>query len=142
MTHDERIKFVRAVVEESLIPILAAKGREYSGENDTNRNFKVLAERLGGSIDKYVVWNVYFQKHLFSLDSWMQRREALTEPIEGRIYDLINYLFIFLTLLVEDREKTAQHLHDLAAQNIKEKLSPTVKPPATASPVVRYGAPF
>jgi len=141
MNHEERLKFVRAVVEEKLVPLLTAKGLEYSGVTDTNRNFKMIAEEVG-DVDKYTVWNIYFQKHLFSLKSWMKLRQALAEPIEGRIYDLINYLFIFLTLLKEDQEKTEQHLHDLAEQNVKEKLSPSVKPPPATSPVVRYGAPF
>ena len=100
MTHEERIDLVRAIVEKRLIPVLNAKGPDYAGKDEeVNRNFFQVANRLG--VDQYRVWGVYFFKHVMAIETWLRSGALLSEPLEGRIVDAINYLLILWSMLLE-----------------------------------------
>lgn len=77
--------------------ILHRKGQDYGGTAEANANFREIASDCG--IGVFQVWYCYFNKHLRALKSYISGDWAESEPIEGRIYDLCNYLLIFLTLL-------------------------------------------
>ena len=96
--------------------LLVLKGAEYASDVDRLQNFKRNAERTG--LSPLQVWAVYFFKHIDALESFIKRLEDfqcdnfqdyqvaidrmnLSEPIEGRFYDAINYLFLGLALLEE-----------------------------------------
>ena len=106
---EERAAFVQAVVKKYLLPVLAAKGNDYSSYaterygGSAHANFMALADMLGDpAVDKYRVWLIYFGKHLQSVFTWMRARAVASEPLTGRITDLLNYLLIFWMMLVED----------------------------------------
>jgi hypothetical protein len=84
------------------------KGRDYSthadAEIDMNSNFKVLADMMGPNVDKYVVWDVYFMKHIMAIQSFIATRKLESEGIRGRILDAINYLAILESLIEEDKQ--------------------------------------
>lgn len=94
MTAQERDEFVKAVFERFVYPVLKAKGNDYSGSEDINSNFPIVAQRMKDGIDKYDVWQVYFTKHLMAIETWLKDREVKSEPIHMRIVDAINYLII------------------------------------------------
>lgn len=109
MKNEEREEFVQAVVEKYLIPVLKAKGNDYSRQtllpedNDTNANFKKIAERLKGApMDKYTVLAVYYEKHILALETWINTRKLESEKLDGRLTDLINYPLILWGMLAED----------------------------------------
>ena len=106
LRHEDRPAFVKAVMDEYLLPVLNAKGPDYSKQTveqeDANANFKTVAARMPKALDKYLVWAVYFYKHMLSLETWLNRREVLSEKLEGRLTDLINYLLILWSMLAED----------------------------------------
>ena len=85
--------------------VLECKGKAYSGTEDILSNFKVTATRLG--ITKYQVWATYFDKHILSITNAIKVSPAspveLTEGMEGRITDVINYAVILQALLTEDK---------------------------------------
>ena len=82
--------------------IMKAKGLAYSGKSDSFANFKRVAKNL--SMSPYNVWYVYFAKHLDSLSSWIREEYSDSEPITGRIKDLINYLFLLYGMIKEKEE--------------------------------------
>jgi len=100
---------------EEILRLGRTKGREYSGLDDRLRNFRRLSEDLG--VPKETVLAVYAKKHwdgimTFIKDSRTQDvtsidyRKNLSEPIEGRINDLLTYLILLKCMLVESYEHT------------------------------------
>jgi len=83
--------------------IMKSKGLAYSGKNDSFANFKRVAKNL--CMSQYYVWYVYFSKHLDSLASWIRGEYSDSEPIESRIKDLINYLFLLYGMIKETEKK-------------------------------------
>lgn len=81
--------------------LLGVKGASYAHsvlDNETGQRFKKAAVELG--ITPIQVAMVYASKHWASIQKWVQdgckENLAGTEPIEGRIADLRNYLdFIY-----------------------------------------------
>jgi hypothetical protein len=94
-----------------LINIMQTKGSEYSGSDDKFANFKRLAKMQ--DIPMESIWLTYFMKHSDSLVSFIRRinkgesvtsiEATLSEPISGRIGDMINYLFILKGIIDEHR---------------------------------------
>lgn len=93
------------------IQIMKTKGGEYAGSEDKFANFK----RLSGlqQISPLSIWFTYFTKHFDSLTSFIRRVNkgesvaevdaSLSEPISGRIGDMINYLFILKGMIEEEK---------------------------------------
>ena len=85
------------------LEIMKSKGLAYSGKQDSFANFKRVAKNL--SMSQYNVWYVYFAKHLDSLASWIREEYSDSEPITGRIKDLINYLFLLYGMIIEKEQE-------------------------------------
>ena len=106
----DRAAFVQAIVQKFLLPVMAAKGKDYTEyaaevqKKSANANFVAIADMLQKreGVDKYIVWSVYWLKHVQSLLSWITTRKLESEGLEGRLTDAINYLFILWSMLVED----------------------------------------
>lgn len=84
--------------------ILTLKNPEYTNLSaDVLNNFKELA-RLAETTPLQV-WSVFFLKHVLSIMAYTRRgNEAeVSEPIEGRAVDLINYMLFFVALVKEKR---------------------------------------
>lgn len=79
--------------------IMRSKGTAYSGLEDKLGNFKRVAKTL--ALNPRQVWYVYFAKHLDALSAFLRGEYRDSEPIGGRIKDLINYLFLLHALLNE-----------------------------------------
>jgi len=103
MNLQERIDFIKFVFEEKLIPILEQKGSDYGKKNNINSSFIEVAKDINRKdIDKYDVWQVFFNKHLIAIRTWLEDRSVQSEPIDARIGDAINYLFILWSMLKDD----------------------------------------
>lgn len=105
MTHKDRAEFINRFVEDNCKRLMLSKGVEYARDDeDANANFKRLARQLNSrGIDKYDILFVYMTKHIDSLTHWFDTRKESSEPIEGRIADIINYLLILASMLEEDK---------------------------------------
>jgi hypothetical protein len=87
-------------VLEDCITIMREKGDAYAGEGqDKFANFNRLADKLG--LDMKKIWQVYFQKHIDAIESFLREEYHDPEPIEGRIKDAINYLLILYGMIKE-----------------------------------------
>ena len=82
---------------------MGVKGFEYTegkGNADRLTNFKTIAKELG--ISPFIVWYVYFRKHISSIVTFIKTGETKsTEPFESRIMDARNYLALLRGLYEE-----------------------------------------
>ena len=88
--------------------LLISKGQEYAGTKDRLANFKRGAE-LTGTTPLQCCF-IYMSKHYDSLSTFIKKDAAgfdqhLSEPIEGRLDDLINYCFLMKGLIQENNQK-------------------------------------
>ena len=81
---------------------MTTKGADYAGSEDRLANFKRNAERWG--MTPIQVWSIYFGKHMDAIESYVKKGKLESEPIEARIMDARNYLFL-LKCLIEDVKK-------------------------------------
>lgn len=107
ITPELREKLVAELFDECTA-VLSAKGKSYAGRQDMNANFKRIAEICGTS--KYQVWQVYFNKHVESINNAIRREPGCPtscdgESIRGRVIDLINYAVILETMQIEDADE-------------------------------------
>lgn len=83
--------------------LLIQKGTEYAGNKDRYANFKRQGKALGRT--PFEIWAVYFNKHVDAINSAIQRNpempQVISEPLEGRIQDNINYLLLDLGMTIE-----------------------------------------
>ena len=96
-------------VIDDCMEIMKSKGIAYSGLKDKFGNFKRIAKNLSMSPEQ--VWYVYFAKHLDSLTSYMRGEYSDSEPILGRIQDLINYLFLLYGMIVEKMKPNSDEVY-------------------------------
>lgn len=104
----------RQVVENTLIrtaDLLVKKGEEYAGTEDRLSNFKRGAALTGATPEQVLF--VYMSKHYDSLATYIRKTAAgqapaLSEPIEGRVDDLINYCLLLQALFAERDSETAR----------------------------------
>lgn len=85
------------------IETLRRKGADYSGDEDSLKNFKRAAENLG--LTSFQVWAVYYSKHVDSILNSIKRNpkrpQVESESLRGRIVDVINYSLILQALLID-----------------------------------------
>jgi len=83
--------------------LLIKKGKEYASDADALANFKTASDIGVTPLQKALI---FAEKHWFSIKSYVKRgKELSNEPIEGRIHDMINYLFLILCLIKEYKQE-------------------------------------
>ena len=101
MTRDEFQQLMADTFQE-LININNTKGHDYAGETDSLANFKDEASVL--DLRPEQVWAVFAGKHWRAIMTFCKEGDVASEPIEGRIHDLIMYGFLLLGI-IEDRKR-------------------------------------
>jgi hypothetical protein len=86
--------------------LLKSKGQEYAGTEDRLSNFKRGAN-LTGTTPLQCCF-IYMSKHYDALSTFIKKDadgfdQHLSEPIEGRINDLINYCLLMKGLIQESQ---------------------------------------
>lgn len=102
------------------------KGGEYAGDKDRLANFRRNAEALGLSME--TVWAVYAAKHWDAImqyvkDTATHTNRVRSEPIEGRIDDLIVYLLLFKAIIREGQKVEFTHLEQKIKTNEVDKVN-------------------
>jgi hypothetical protein len=91
------------LIEGELIPkcmeIMKSKGEAYSGRVDKLGNFKRIADMA--NLHVLHVWFTYFVKHFDALTAYIRGEYKDSESIDGRIMDMVNYLFLLYAILHE-----------------------------------------
>lgn len=110
---------------ESAHELLVTKGAEYAGAGDRLSNFKRGAA-LTGTTPLQVAF-IYASKHYDALATYVRKDAAghaqqLSEPIEGRLDDLMNYCVLMKALIVEgakaDNGNVSYNLKSTAAPEL------------------------
>lgn len=83
--------------------IQRVKGNDYAGNDDALANFKKQADDWGLTPEQ--VWGVFAGKHWSAIKTFIKEGDVQSEPIEGRIHDVILYCFLLLGLNAEKGEK-------------------------------------
>lgn len=99
-----------AILTESIVKIdslATIKGAEYAHGDDRLDNFRRASREL--NIPMEVVWRVYAGKHWDSITTFIrdlssQTSRVRSEPISGRVDDLLVYLLLFKAMLMERGE--------------------------------------
>jgi hypothetical protein len=106
MKWQEQQALFKAMVKEEA-ELLNTKGLEYASDADALANFKKRAEDVG--VDpKQILW-IFLSKHLDSIKSYIRKGATISnEPIEGRVNDARNYLFLLICLIKESQEQAAK----------------------------------
>ncbi len=89
---------------ESIRKLLTVKGGEYAGSDDRLANFKRGASATG--VNPLTVLHVYMNKHYDSFTTYVRDQQTgksreLSEPMEGRLDDIINYCILAKAILAE-----------------------------------------
>lgn len=113
MNTDQLNKIVESTME-SIQNLLIIKGGEYSGQDDRLANFKRGSALTG--IKPLTVLMVYLSKHYDALSTYVRDMEKgedrlRSEPIEGRLDDLINYCILAKAIIQENTEEDGLTLH-------------------------------
>lgn len=101
MNREDLEKLTTATFDE-ILRLQRGKGAEYSGDFDALSNFKRAAVRR--AIHPMDVLMVYMDKHLDAINTFVKntskgQQPELSEPIQGRIDDAINYLLLLKGLI-------------------------------------------
>lgn len=91
----------------SIRELSTIKGGEYAGDFDRLANFRRNAAMLDLSMEQ--VWRVYAGKHWDSITQWIKDRSAgqdrpRSEPMLGRVDDLIVYGILLKAMMIEAEE--------------------------------------
>jgi len=122
--NNERFEGLVDTLFDECIATLFKKGMEYSGLEDRLANFK--RQSITMDIPKERILQVYLQKHLDSIDTYLKTYLAsgveeadknLSEPIMGRFVDVINY-YLLLYAMIEE----AHHIPDSCLNNIPPQV--------------------
>ena len=98
---------VRETIDE-LEKLLIVKGGEYAGSEDRLANFKRGAQ-LTGATSLQVAF-IYASKHYDAISTYVRKdaaghQQVLSEPIAGRLHDLINYCILMKGIIEEGEDE-------------------------------------
>lgn len=81
--------------------ILKTKGADYTRhEEDRLSNFKRSAAAIG--LTPIQVWAIFANKHWDAIMAFIKTGKTESEAIEGRLDDVINYIYLLEALIRED----------------------------------------
>jgi hypothetical protein len=111
--NEQQAEFDKMV--EELKDLLFNKGKEYAGDTDALGNFKTGLDIGVSPLQKLYI---FLDKHLSSIKSYVKHGQVFSnEPIEGRISDAINYLFLLRCLIVEKKRQQQKETDDGKKEN-------------------------
>lgn len=87
------------------IDMLKAKNSDYTegkAAKDRIAHFRAAAEKHDVSMTK--IWGIFVDKHWSAIQKYLKDGQTESEPISGRINDVINYL-ILLGAIIDDQKK-------------------------------------
>lgn len=90
------------------VDILRVKGDDYTvGTGDRLHNFRTVSQ-FTGQTPKQVL-GTYLYKHISALYAYIKNDgQVESEPIEGRLADIVNYVLLFSKMVAEEKRERAQ----------------------------------
>lgn len=106
------------------VNILSTKGKDYSGDLDVLQNFKKGAASFGVNPDTILM--IFADKHWQAIKAYAKTYKLESEPIEGRIIDVIAYMVLLYAMVKErddKREERSNHNQDSAPTDLGKRGS-------------------
>lgn len=105
----------------NLLKLTKEKGEEYSGEVDRLDNFR--RGGLDNDVPMESVWRIYAGKHWDAIGQYVRdlkngKDRVRSEPLAGRVDDLIVYLILFRCMLDERNPQIKTDMQDYDRSNI------------------------
>ena len=93
---------IKAALDKTALGEMSSKQPAYTSHSeDVLNNFKRIAKRLG--MTPMETWAVYFNKHVDAINTYViSGNEA--EPFDTRFADLLNYLYLGMAIVEENKE--------------------------------------
>lgn len=82
------------------------KRKEYAAHDDALNNFRRDAKDLDLTMEQ--IWRVFAGKHWGAINNYISGNRELSEPIDGRIHDLIVYLVLLKAIIHETGRRSAE----------------------------------
>jgi hypothetical protein len=82
------------------------KGKDYTGDGDAYKDLEEEACAVGVRPEQ-VLW-IAMNKHYKAVRRFCSTGEVKSEPIEGRLMDLVNYAFLIYAYQKAKKEKVSQ----------------------------------
>lgn len=92
--------------------LLTVKGSDYTGGGEQEdrarlKNFFDCGRDLG--LSPFKILAVYWHKHVTAVYTFLKRGQVESEPIEGRIMDVINYMLLLYKLIAVEKREAARN---------------------------------
>ena len=98
--NSEQFNIVVTKARERQDELLVRKGADYTRHSeDRLSNFKRNAEAIG--LTPFQIWAVYAGKHWDAIMAFIKTGKTESEAIEGRLDDLVNYLYLLEALILD-----------------------------------------
>lgn len=81
------------------------KGHDYSGKEDTLSHIKTASRELGLTFEN--IWAVFTRKHWLAVMTYCKEGQVQSEPVQGRLQDIIVYCLLLLAYIHECEERAA-----------------------------------
>jgi hypothetical protein len=94
---------------------MRSKGHDYRQGNDADilHNFRTVGSAV--DVDMERVWFTYFYKHYSALVTFIKEGgQKESEPISGRIKDMIVYLLLFFKMVMERKKEAWQRVREIS----------------------------
>lgn len=96
--------------------LLTTKGHDYTqgaaGDKGRLKNFYTTAE--DANMTPYQALYVLMKKHWDAVKTFISKGQVESEPIEGRIYDTINYLLLLYKMVKYEQRQAMEAKHPSA----------------------------
>jgi len=119
MTRTEFTKFMQVVFDKKIAVLYTEGNREYSTAKEAFENFNNLAAETGQS--RFLCLWILFLKHKDGVSAWIKGHRSQREAVQGRIYDMIVYLFLLLGMIEEENDEK----RNIVVSSRSESGSPT-----------------
>lgn len=139
MNQKEFDEVVRQTID-AIQELLVIKGGEYAGSEDRLANFKRGSALTG--VLPLTVCMIYLSKHYDAISTYVRNSQLgntnrLSEPIEGRLDDLINYCILMKAIIRESQFVPIGKSTDFSHQAVREILHDAAHNPITHNIIIR-----
>lgn len=110
MTKEEFQSFITQKFNQDIKATSKDGQKEYALSVDAFDNFNRLSVELGISREQVLL--VYFSKHRDGVISYIKGHKSQREPVQGRIKDMIVYLFLLWGMVEENEAIKDEKLYE------------------------------
>ena len=101
LTHEERTARIEKFFE-ACIELQKTKGKDYTTDGDAYKDLCDEADAMGITPEK-VLW-ISMNKHWKAVRNFCKKGQTESEPIDGRLKDLANYISLMAVLIEAKKE--------------------------------------